>query len=132
MPTLGFHVPDDSPLIDQVKRRAKIRHAGKVSAYVRDLVQNDLLVSTGLTQRTTQPDAMAADVLVHLTEELLGKLDAKIVEENIREQDQPRLLKEILREWIGQFEFPQLVAEKPPRMTVRKKGLPPHDKDVPA
>lgn len=42
MPTLGFHLPDDSPLLDAVKHRADTDHDGKVSAYVRAAVERDL------------------------------------------------------------------------------------------
>jgi hypothetical protein len=42
MPTLGFHVPDDSPLVKKVQERANTDHDGKVSAYVRKLVERDI------------------------------------------------------------------------------------------
>jgi hypothetical protein len=42
MPSLGFYLPDDSPLTDKIKARAVSRHDGKVSAYIRSLVEKDL------------------------------------------------------------------------------------------
>lgn len=130
MPTLGFHVPDDSPLIDQVKKRAKERHAGKVSAYVGDVVKADLLRATGLTERSHTPDAMADDILVHLTEELLGKLDGQVMYHVVEHQDQRVVLRDILKEFLASQNHQIVAAEGvPPR---KRRPLLPHDKDLPA
>lgn len=42
MPSLGCHVPDDSPLYAKAQARARERHDGKVSAYVRHVIERDL------------------------------------------------------------------------------------------
>ena len=42
MPSLGCHVPEDSPLYAAAQERAKAGHAGKVSAYVRSLIERDV------------------------------------------------------------------------------------------
>lgn len=48
MPSLGCHVPEDSPLYAAAQARAQERHAGKVSAYVRSLIERDLAGSTAV------------------------------------------------------------------------------------
>lgn len=45
MPTLGFHVSDDSPLLAKIENKAARYHDGKISQYVRSLVEKDLGVA---------------------------------------------------------------------------------------
>ena len=42
MPSMGFYLPDDSPLISAIQKRSDAEHDGKVSAYIRALVTRDL------------------------------------------------------------------------------------------
>lgn len=71
MPTLGFHVSDGSPLAEKVKKKAEQLHDGKVSAYVRSVVERDL------SGESSAPDAVSPTILEDLCARLRGeKLDA--------------------------------------------------------
>lgn len=73
MPTLGFHVSDGSPLAEKVKKKAQQLHDGKVSAYVRSVVERDL------SGESSAPDALSptvlADLFKSLRPDLAGALD---------------------------------------------------------
>jgi hypothetical protein len=91
MPTLGFHVPDSSPLAKKVKARADAAHDGKVSSYVRQLVERDL------SGEQATPEATGENILVELAERLRPD-SAKMLGEWIASQglNQPRLLGKLL------------------------------------
>jgi hypothetical protein len=96
MPTLGFHVPDDSPIIEQVKRKADRKHDGKVSAYVRNLVEQDLLNDSG----QTETNALSPTVIDELAKRLCGELVARELADGLATQssypNQAYLLRDIL------------------------------------
>lgn len=70
MSTHGFHLPEDSPLAAQIKKRAKDQHDGKVSAYVRSLVERDLAGET--------PDATSPTIIADLCRRLRGEIAAQL------------------------------------------------------
>jgi hypothetical protein len=103
VPTLGFHVADDSELKKQVSERARQEKFASVSAYVRNVVKRDLA-------RSGPYDAMAPTILVDLTTDLLGKLDAEEMDRATNGLDQRKELKEMLASYIAERSEKQKVS----------------------
>lgn len=93
MPTLGFHVAEDSELKKQVLRRVADTKNPSTSAYVRKLVIADL-------NGGAPPNAMAETILVDLTRDLLGKIDAEEMTRVTSGLDQRRELRGLLASYI--------------------------------
>jgi len=99
MPTLGFHVPEDSSLAKAVRARVSAEKHPSVSAYVRSVVERD--VSGG-----GPSDAMSPTVLVDLTRRLLGELDAEAMAIVMSGRDQRRELQRALRAFLVPYPQP--------------------------
>lgn len=95
MPTLGFHVPDDSPLKRELIERAKKGGHASVSAYVRDVVEREL--SGGGPHDPASPE-----ILVELARRLLGDIDAEDMDALMKGRDQRRELKWLLKSFLLQ------------------------------
>jgi hypothetical protein len=103
MPTLGFHVPDDSPLAKAVRQRAEEEKAASVSAYVRRLVERDI-------EGGGPADAMSPTVLVDLAKRLCGELTAESIAKAMAGADQRRELQRMLTDVALNYEAEQLKA----------------------
>jgi hypothetical protein len=115
MPTLGFHVPDDSPLAKAIKDRVAKDKAGTPSAWLRTVVEQ--AVKQGGAPLVTDPN-----VLVELTRQLMGPLDANLMEAAMKGKNQPEELRGALRKLAG-LEFPsaQELAEMKSRLDQLEK-----------
>jgi hypothetical protein len=91
MASVGIYVSDDSELMREIKHKAETLHDGKVSAYLRSLVEKDL---AGTAQK---PDATDENILVELCERLRPE-SAAMLGEWLASQglNQPRLLGKLL------------------------------------
>jgi hypothetical protein len=90
MPTLGFHVPDESDLLKKIKQKAKANHSNKVSEYVRFAVERDL------SNDTLTPNALSPTILTDLAARLLGELDTQDLARILGDYSQPRALQNLL------------------------------------
>ncbi len=92
MPTLGYHVPTEE-LADEVKKRAKA--AGKKpSLFVWEIVK-------AVLDHNGPSDAMSPCILVDLTRDLCGKVNAKKIEKLLAGKDQPSELKALIEFYLS-------------------------------
>jgi len=96
MAIASAHIPDDSDLLIKIHDRAKQRYSGKVSAYVRDLIEKDLSgepVDGGT-------DALSPQILEELSRRLCGELIASELATQLAKgsqyPSQAHLLKDLL------------------------------------
>src|SRR5579884_855609 len=87
MPTVGFHAPEDSPLVEAVRKRANQKFRGSVSAYVRSLVERDL-------ENRLPANVSSSNLLLELCEVVAPALVAEIREwcQKNPELNQPRVI----------------------------------------
>lgn len=91
MPSLGFHVPDDSPLLAKIEKKAARHHDGKISQYVRSLVEKDLGIAPAGEGDEGQLEQLVRDI----RPDLLPRLKAALA--TIRPgMDQTRFLSNLL------------------------------------
>ena len=93
MANASAHIPEDSDLWGKIKAKAKTEHDGKISAYVRAVLERDLS-GKGVT-----PDALSPTIMVDLTKALCGDLVSKGLLAALGERDQRIELGHLLATW---------------------------------
>lgn len=97
MAIASAHIPDDSDLLKKIQEKAKAEYSGKVSAYVRELIEQDLSVD----KSTSEADALSPTVIDELTRRLCGELVARELADGLATQarsypNQAYLLRDLL------------------------------------
>jgi Arc/MetJ-type ribon-helix-helix transcriptional regulator len=107
--------------IDGIIQRGEFENR---SDYIRALVMEDFLRRAGGgARRSASPDAMAPAVMVDLTRELLGRLDAETISHQLENLDQRHVLRDLLRSFISSQPLALQVAEKPGTVLHDAKAL---------
>jgi hypothetical protein len=108
MPNASSHIPDNSPAWDHIEKRAQNDFGGKISAYIRSLIERDMSGQMG-------NDGMSASILVDLTRQLLGEPAAENMAALCPSSlSQPRELRLILERYLQDREVRNLMAAEDP------------------